>query len=118
MKFCAHCGNQLKDNDVFCDCCGIKCGYISQPVQKKTLPLNTGMLVWGIVNAVIGFPTLVPFVLGIIAIVFTVTAQDVPYSYKEKLKAAKILNIIATAFLAIPLIIIGTIILVVLFIYV
>lgn len=70
----------------------------SQPVQKVKRPLNILNLIWGIVNSVLGTATFLPLILGIVAIVFTVTAQDAvsDYDYQDKLKIAKILNIVAT----------------------
>lgn len=84
-------------------------GRPAPPIFKKR-PMHDGMLAWSIVNTAIGFfsccssiPTLV---LGIIAIIMTVGARDCRTAEEEvqKIKIAKILNIVASALFAVSVI--------------
>jgi len=68
--------------------------YYQQPIQDKPSgKLNTAMLVWAIINTVSCCQ-----LLGIIALIFTISANSTATLAEEtqKLKTAKILNLIGT----------------------
>jgi len=109
--FCRKCGNQMADGYKFCPYCGTpnyeepkqEAGasetihtqkLYDEPVEEEKSPLNVGMLVWSIVNIVLS-PSL--SVLGIIALILTIISNHAPVKVAaSRLKAARILNIIAT----------------------
>lgn len=124
MKYCSGCGVKLNDGDIFCSSCGTKVpnvnpqngaenqnpsgAYYGQDRNAMKRPLCVSQLVWAIINTAVGTVTVIPAILGIISIVFTVNAQSAfsDYDHDEKLRIAKILNIVATALSAISLVVI------------
>lgn len=90
MKFCEKCGTQLQDSDAVCSNCGAQC---SAPATKVRAT-NTTMLVWAIINI-----ALCSKICGIVALVYTLSAQNAETDEEEnrKLKNAKTWNIVGTA---------------------
>ncbi len=112
MPFCRNCGYEVKDTDKHCPACGSAqesaqesaqaaegtaaetVTPIDIPVVKKASGLlNTGYLIWSILNILF---CCMP--LAIAALIMTVLAKDAPSAADEekKLKTAKICNLIAT----------------------
>ena len=109
MPFCRNCGYEVKDTDKHCPSCGSAQesaqteagGTASEPVTPIDVPvverasglLNTGSLIWSILNILF---CCMP--LAIAALVMTVLAKDAPSAADEekKLKTAKICNLSAT----------------------
>ena len=135
MKKCRFCGAELDNSVQFCSNCGARMtdeptvetssesggaqtnssggnAYTYNAEVKRPRSLNTPMFVWAIINAGVSLLSccsvipLVSFVLGAVAIVFTVLAKDSDTDEMEKsrLKTTKILNITATCILAASLI--------------
>ena len=82
------------------------------PVVEKP-KLNVGMLIWSIINTVLGCcgscPTYcctsVNAILGIVALVMTILAKTgAPEKAEKKLKIAKILNLVSTILLVVGVI--------------
>ncbi|MBQ3823566.1 MAG: zinc-ribbon domain-containing protein [Clostridia bacterium] len=123
MAFCPNCGAEVKEGAAFCPSCGAPVNKAAEPTpapqpqpqaapaytapqpqyqapyqapvqQKASGQLNTGMLVFSIIN--IFFCT----IFGIIALIMTITAKDKPTAEEEQkaLKTAKTLNIIGIIF--------------------
>ena len=102
--YCSSCGAQIPDNATFCPSCGLSTNvqwgtsyqqpiYTQQPVyaQQSRFQIPTGMLVWSIISI---FLCTIP---GIIAAVLTVLAKDATSQedYDNKIRIAKILNIVS-----------------------
>ncbi|MBQ8345712.1 MAG: zinc ribbon domain-containing protein [Clostridia bacterium] len=119
--YCTNCGKRVDDQTTVCPACGRELPkknaaqasapsvsvHTAPPVGEQA-PLNVGLLVWSIINTVLGFfcsSFYIGSILGIIAIVLTVIAQN---SYKGKkapeLLWAKICNIVATIVIILSLI--------------
>jgi uncharacterized membrane protein YvbJ len=95
MAFCKNCGSNMDDSANVCSTCGTPVyiqGYQAD-VEPRKGTLNTGFLIWSIVNIV-----LCCMPLGIAGLVFTITAQNKPTFEEEQkaLKNAKIFNLIGT----------------------
>ncbi len=121
MAFCSQCGANVPDGTPQCPQCGaqLNAAQPQQPQQNYNYnapqgnfygtPMgtppsgqtNTGMLVWSIINIFLCT------ILGVIALIFTVTAKNEPTGEAEqkKLKTAKTLNLLATIFGALSMII-------------
>lgn len=117
MVKCKYCGTEFTDGTNFCPTCGAKTDEIpvveaitedkyKSDSQAKNRKLHGGMLAWAIVNTVLGCCNLSSFILGIIAIVFTAQASSCKTDADEanRLRTAKILNIIGTVVIAIHII--------------
>lgn len=120
MKKCKFCGSVLPDGVAFCSTCGARvedapayeAEFKVEASQAETTgtgtvrELKSGMLVWSIINTVLGFCTCVPFVLGAVGIIFTLLAKSAPSDREEQqnLRIAKVVNIITTALIAIVII--------------
>lgn len=98
MAFCKNCGANMDDSANVCSTCGTPVTNQNfQNFQADAAPrkgtLNTGFLIWSIVNIV-----LCCMPLGIAGLVFTITAQNKPTIEEEQkaLKSAKIFNLIGT----------------------
>ena len=105
MAFCKNCGYEMKETDTTCPACGSAqegaadnlantVTYTDAPAPEKASgQLNTGHLIWSILNIIF---CCVP--LAIVSLIMTVTAKDAPSAAEEqkKLKTAKICNLIAT----------------------
>lgn len=118
MAFCKQCGSQLNDDDRFCPNCGATVESESNegvgnnngnvnPVQNNAngadplnystpegtgRKMNTGMLVWSIINIVLCCAP-----LGVWALVMTIMAKNATSDeeMQKKLKIAKVVNIIS-----------------------
>ncbi len=103
-RFCPSCGAKLEETPVV-EAVVNNYSSVTPNSPRKRNPVKGGILAWSIVNTVLGMAgccTFLPFVsavLGIIAIVFTVLAQDCQdvKEEKSKIKVAVILNVIASA---------------------
>ena len=117
MALCKKCGVEVADGIASCPNCGeemvaeqaipqqetqVQNGYApSQPYYQQPMyegnppsgQMNTGLLVWSIINTVACCQ-----ILGIIALIFTITAKSSPTLEEEqkKLKTVKTLNLIGT----------------------
>ena len=121
MAYCKNCGNQIDDGSKFCSFCGANqesneqhqysapeqetveqnpaeqqytgAFYTEPLVPKASGALKVGMLVWSIINLVM---CCMP--LGIVSLIMTVMAQNATSAQDEidKLKTAKICNLIGT----------------------
>lgn len=128
MAVCPKCNANVPDNAAACPQCGAAMpavpgqpaapvyqqpGY-QQPGYQPPMPgyqqpyaptlkrqLNTGMLVWSIINLFLCT------IMGIIGLVYTVTAQDAVSDEEEqqKLKTAKTLNLIGSIVAAVSIVI-------------
>lgn len=109
MKKCKFCGSDLADGIAFCSTCGamveqtptFEAELKSEPdTEPQKRELSAGMLVWSIINTLLGACTCASFILGIAGIIFTILAKFATSDKEEKqhLKIAKILNLVATAF--------------------
>lgn len=136
MAFCPNCGAEVKEGAAFCPSCGAPVNKAAEPTpapqpqpqaapaytapqpqyqapyqapvqQKASGQLNTGMLVFSIINMVLGCGTLVSFILALVALIMTIGAKDKPTAEEEAkaLKTAKTLNIVALVLLIIGVII-------------
>lgn len=105
MAFCPNCGASVESGTLFCSSCGANLQANNNAPfgnaqtaynapQPKSRELNVAQLVWAIINTLFTFMP-----LGIVALVFTITAKDSPDDETEakRLKNAKLCNIIATA---------------------
>ena len=106
---CPKCGRELPSGAAQCPQCGmwLQTQQYQQPAPAKR-ELNVGMLVWSILVMVFGIlPCFIGFILGLIALIMTVLAPSSAADTEEqsKIRCAKILNIIGTAFLALMLLI-------------
>ncbi len=92
MAFCKNCGTELEENVSFCKNCGSAQTEAAVAKTKSVQSINVPYLVWSIIN-ILFLSTL----FGIIALVFTILAAGKPYDEAmEKLKLARIFNLIAT----------------------
>ena len=109
MPFCRNCGYEVKDTDKHCPACGSAQENVEETVQegaaenvtpidipvvkKASGLLNTGYLIWSILNLLF---CCMP--LAIVSLIMTVLAKDAPSAAEEekKLKTAKVCNLIAT----------------------
>ena len=108
MAFCTNCGKELKSDEKFCPACGTAQAAAAQNDGTSNVPpivniptpggfkgrtLNTGLLIWSILNLVF---CCMP--LGVASLIMTVLAKDAPTEEEEskKLKTAKICNLIGT----------------------
>ena len=113
MAFCKNCGAELDEGAKFCASCGTaqaeeeKATTENAAEEKVEIPeyvapdmppkasgvLNVAQLVWSIINIIM---CCMP--LGVVALIFTITAKDAPSTEEEakKLKTAKTCNLIAT----------------------
>ncbi len=116
MATCPNCHANIPDGVAACPQCGAAMpavpGQPAAPVYQQpgyqqpyapTLKrqLNTGMLVWSIINLFLCT------IMGIIGLVYTVTAQDAVSDEEEqqKLKTAKTLNLIGSIVAAVSIVI-------------
>lgn len=130
MFKCKFCGAEVAENTKFCSNCGAMVNNASsavsatdanntsevpqaRPVYTKR-NINGGMLAWSIINSffgLVGCCTFLPgisLILGVIALVLTMLAQDAKTDKdeKSKIRASMILNIIATSLFVISIILI------------
>lgn len=132
MSKCKFCGSELQEGTKFCSTCGAKAdetlvvdgvvrnvppnnnsqssAWTSKPSKH---PLRAGMLAWSIVNIVAGlgscccFTPFISIVLGIISLIYTLLATDCVTEQvaKNRIRIARILNIIATCITVISIIV-------------
>ncbi len=108
MAFCRKCGSELTEGQLFCTKCGEPVEVMNNnntsepaPAPVEKAKLNVGMLVWSIINMLC-----CGTVVGIVALVFTIMADNQPIEKANGyLKVAKILNIVATALAAVIVVI-------------
>lgn len=130
MSKCKFCGAEVAENTKFCSNCGAMVNNTSsaesaadannasevhqaRPVYTKR-NLKGGMLAWSIINSflgLIGCCTFLPgisLILGVIALVLTILAQDAKTDKdeKNKIRTSMILNIIATSLFVISIILV------------
>ena len=130
MYKCKFCGAEVADNTKFCSNCGAMVNNTSsaasaadanntaevhqaRPVYTKR-SIHGGMLAWSIINSffgLVGCCTFLPgisLILGVIALVLTILAQDAKTDKdeKSKIRISMILNIIATSLFVISIILI------------
>lgn len=93
----------MADDAVFCPNCGARSSAGNKVGDMPSRQTDTAMLVWAIINIIF-----CSRIFGIIAIVYTLLAQDAATRTEEleKLRIAKIWNIVATSVLFISVIII------------
>lgn len=113
MKKCKFCGADVSEGNAFCSTCGaktdetpayeaeVKKDSYNKTYSSATKPvreINVAMLIWSIVNIILGSCTCAPFILGVIGIVFTILAKDAATDEKAKqyIKIAKVINIITS----------------------
>lgn len=127
MSKCKFCGTELDANAKFCSGCGAK--IQGSPVidlnsesgrtnasatssHPKRRAIKGGMLAWSVVNAAFGlFGTcaclpLVSAILGVVAIIMVILAQDAKTDEleKSKIRTASVLNIIASVLLVVSIV--------------
>ncbi len=117
MKKCKFCGADVEENKAFCSTCGAKTDETptyeaevrndAASAQTPSRSLKTGMLVWSITNAILGFCSCAPFILGVISVILTLIAKDATSDEKERqyIKSAKIINIITSILIALSIVI-------------
>lgn len=122
MNKCKFCGAELADGTAFCSTCGAKTdtiptydakteqaskGAAYNATRIPTRDINIGMLVWSVINIIFGSCVCLPFILGVISIVFTVLAKDALTDEKsaQYIKLAKIINIVTSVLIAVALIV-------------
>jgi len=103
---CANCGAENAQNSQFCERCGAPLLQTQPPPYQQApgavppyqIPYGqtrdtNGMLIWSIVNIFF-----FPYILGIIALVFTLEAKSThtPQEFEQKMKTAKTLNLVAS----------------------
>ncbi len=105
MPFCKNCGHEVNETDKLCPACGSAqegaaesfantVTYADSPAMERASgQLNTGHLIWSILNIIF---CCMP--LAIASLIMTLLAKDAPTAAEEKkkLKTAKICNLIAT----------------------
>lgn len=128
MSKCKFCGAEIAENTKFCSNCGAMVNntasaesatdanstsevHQAQRIYTKR-SINGGMLAWSIINSffgLVGCCTFLPgisLILGVIALVLTILAQDAKTDKdeKSKIRISMILNIIATSLFVISII--------------
>ncbi len=118
MIKCKFCGAELPSETRFCSFCGGKTKSTAKPapgpinISKQKNPINPWVLAWSIINiglGTFGLATIIPFsasILGVIAVVYLILAQDCQEKKleKSKIRVAIILNIIASVILVVSFI--------------
>ena len=101
MPFCRNCGTEVEENDRFCPACGADQGTPDPIYTQYTQILGVRrpwLLIWSILNMLF---LVLP--AGIVALVYTLRAEEAVTLAEEKRKiaVAKRINIVSSAAMAV-----------------